>query len=97
MTEESFNQKTSHLNVTCKSVIRKLIEKNSTAFAKNAFDVGNVTKYECPINLEKDVYVSKKPYRSTFEDQEEIESQCEELLKNGMITKSKSPFASLRL
>ncbi len=95
MTEESFNRKTSQLNVTQKAVIRKLIEKNSTVFAKNEFDVGNVTKYECPINLiKKDFYVSKKPYRCTFEEQEEIERQCEALLRNGMITESQSPFAS---
>lgn len=94
MTEESFHLKTSHLNVDRKSVIRNLIEKNNSAFAKNAFDVGNVTKYECPINLEKDIYVSKKPYRCTYEDQEEIERQCKALLENGMITESTSPFAS---
>lgn len=94
MTEDMFFSKTSHLNVIRQAIIRKLIEKNSTAFAKDAFDVGNVTKYECPINLEKDVYVSKKPYRCSFEDQEEIERQCAALLANGMITESRSPFAS---
>ncbi len=94
MTEESFNTKTSHLNVTRKEIIRNLIINNSSAFAKDAFDVGNVTKYNCLIVLEKDTYVAKKPYRCTFEDQEEIERQCKALLDNKMITESKSPFAS---
>ena len=62
MTEEQFNQKTSPLNVIKKEVIRRLIEEN-----KNAFDVDNVTKYECPINLKKYVYVLKTPYQEKTE------------------------------
>lgn len=94
MSVKLFETKVSHLNVKEKNCIRTLIEKNYFAFAKDAFDVGNVTKYQCAINLEKNAYVAKKPYRCTFEDQEEIERQCRELLKNGMITESQSPFAS---
>lgn len=91
---ELFETKTPHLNIEERNSIRKIIEENRHAFAKNAFDVGNVTKYECTINLEKDVFVAKKPYRCSFEDQEEIERQCRALLENGMITESSSPFAS---
>lgn len=94
MSLEMFESKTAHLNVKEKNIVRSLIEENNFAFAKDSFDVGNVTKYECTIKLDKDVYVAKKPYRCTFEDQEEIERQCQALLQNGMISESKSPFAS---
>jgi len=94
MSYDLFLSKTKHLDHEKQTVIRNLIMKNNQAFAKSAFDVGNVNKYECSINLNEDIYVAKKPYRCTFEDQQEIERRCSELLKAGMITHSQSPFAS---
>lgn len=94
MSLDLFNDKVKHLDKKKRCTIRTMVEKNSHAFAKSKFDVGNVTKYECAINLSKDTYVAKKPYRCSFQDQEEIEKQCKELLRNGMITQSSSPFAS---
>lgn len=89
-----FMDKLSHLEGNIKDSIRSLIFKNFNAFAKHSFDVGNVTKYDCSINIPKNTYVAKKPYRCSLEDQEEIERQCKELLRFVMITESKSPFAS---
>jgi hypothetical protein len=94
LTHDLFNSKIKHLKAKEKKEISSLIFKNFDAFAKHSFDVGNVTKYDCPINLSRDTYVAKKPYRCSFDDQEEIERQCRELLKLGMIAESKSPFAS---
>lgn len=89
-----FKEKVAHLSQENKVIIEKLINSNQSAFAKNSFDVGNVKNYECSLNLLSDRYVHKKPYRCSFEDQEEIERQCKELLKAGMITESSSPFAT---
>lgn len=63
-------------------------------FAKNKFDIGNITKYEAQIKLAENCYVAKKLYCCSFDDQKEIESQITELLKHGMIEQSMSPFAS---
>lgn len=77
-----------------KSII-ELIKKNDFVFTKNSFDVCNVTKYECPINLSSNSYISKKPYRFPYADQMQIESrQVSELFKNGMITESSLPYVS---
>lgn len=94
LTRDLFDSKIKHLEAKEKTKISTLIFKNFKAFAKHAFDVGNVTKYDCAINLNKDTYIAKKPYRCSFDDQEEIERQCRELLRFGMIVESKSPFAS---
>jgi hypothetical protein len=94
LSENLFESKISHLESSNQSVIRKLLKEKFSAFAKNRLDVGNVTKYECRIELINDKYIAKKPYRCSFEDQAEIERQCNELLKAGMITVSSSPFAS---
>ena len=91
---ELFNSKLGHLNPEHKSSISSIIKNNFSAFARHKFDVGNVTKYECPIRLTENTYVSKKPYRCCFNDQDEIERQCAELLKYNMITVSSSPYAS---
>lgn len=90
----SIEEKISHLNSKEKKVISNLIKTNDFVFAKNSFDVGNVTKYTCSINLSSDTYVNKKPYRCTFADQQQIESQVAELLNHGMIVESSSPNAS---
>ncbi len=91
---ETFEAKTNHLNLEKKSRIQNYIDKYSSIFAKHQFDVGTVTEYEAHIELLENRYVAKKPYRCSYEDQEEIERQVTELLKHGMIEQSSSPFAS---
>lgn len=91
---DKFISKTSHLESGLQKTIQQLIISNEAAFARHKFDVGNVTKHECPIRLSDDTYVAKKPYRCSFQDQEEIERQCADLLRYKMITLSSSPFAS---
>jgi transposase InsO family protein len=39
-------------------------------------------------------YIAKKPYRCSYDDQAEIEKQVKELLENGIIEQSCSPFAA---
>lgn len=89
-----FNIKTDHLDSNKKKAIYDLVDKYSGSFAKNKYDIGKVSKYEAQIKLSENCYVSKKPYRCSFDDQLEIESQVRELLKNGLIEQSMSPFAS---
>lgn len=92
--EEEFKIKLDHLDDTKKTTIEKLIEKYSTVFAKNKYDVGTVKEYEARIDLLIDKYCSKRPYRCTIEDKKEIENQVARLLENNLIEESYSPFAA---
>jgi len=91
---ETFEAKTEHLTLEKKKVIYDFIDRYSSVFANNTFDVGTVNEHEARIQLLENRYVAKKPYRCSYEDQEEIEKQVTELLKHGMIEPSCSPFAS---
>lgn len=46
------------------------------------------------MKLTENKYVSKKPYRCSFQDKLEIEKQVEDLLNTGLIEKSSSPYAA---
>ena len=89
-----FHAKVSHLDDVKSNEIQSLLRENSKAFAKHAFDVGNITNYECSIPLSCDTYITKKPYRCSYQDRQEIENQVSQLLKHGIITESNSPYAS---
>ena len=94
MPRELFNDKVKHLSPSQQSAILNFVTNNINVFGKDKFDVGNVSNYTCPINLSTDSYVAKKPYRCSFTDQQEIDRQCQELLRKGMICESTSPFAA---
>lgn len=91
---EMVEEKLAHLNPQNKSQLKKLLKTYDKSFAQHAFDVGNVVNHECSIELSSDKYIAKKPYRCTYADQAEIDRQVNELLKYGMITESRSPYAS---
>lgn len=74
--------------------IVRIIKNNKQVFARDKFDVGCVRGQEAKIRLMEYRYISKKPYRCSIPDQEEIESQIGQLLKAGLIEESSSPFAA---
>lgn len=94
MNSEMLPDKLSHLHNSQRDSLFNLICKFSSSFANHAFDVGNVQNHECRIELNSTRYISKKPYRCTFADQDEIDRQVNELLTHGLISESRSPFAS---
>jgi len=53
-----------------------------------------VKEYEARIDLSVDKYCSKRPYRCSVEDKNEIEEQISKLLKKKLIEVSYSPFAA---
>lgn len=67
---------------------------NKTIFASNKYDVGEVKNHEAQIKLIENRYISKKPYRCSIPDQEEIDNQVHNLLKANFIEESKSPYAA---
>lgn len=84
----------SHLEPVKQREILNLLTTHEDCFAKGKFDVGLVKTAEARIKLKEEKYISKKPYRCSFTDQEEIDSQISELLKADLIEESSSPFAS---
>ena len=64
-------------------------------FAKSKFDIGITKNHEATIKLKENKYISRKPYRCSFEDKIEIEQQIEALLKAGLIEKSYIPYAQI--
>lgn len=89
-----FEAKTSHLDIDKQNKIKKIIDKYGSIFAKDQYDVGTVSDFEAKILLMENKYIAKKPYRCSYADKKEIESQVAELLRHGMIEQSSSPFAS---
>lgn len=92
--EEKFIISINQLDCDKQNRINELINKNSTLFAKDKYDIGTVTDYEAHIDLLVEKYCSKRPYRCTFEDRKEIESQIAKLLERKLIEESYSPFAA---
>lgn len=89
---ENLKKTLEHLNIDKKKQIIELFDKYQVCFATDKYDVGSIG--EAQIKLKENKYVSKKPYRCSFADQEEIESQISKLLENDLIEESSSPFAS---
>lgn len=92
--QDEFKIKLDHLNYMEKTKIEKIIDKYSTVFARNKYDIGTVKDYEARIDLLVDRFCSKRPYRCTIADKKEIEDQVAKLLKNDLIEESYSPFAA---
>lgn len=74
--------------------MENIIKKNEKIFAKSKFDIGTVKDYEATVKLTENRYISKKPYRCSFQDKLEIEKQVEDLLNAGLIEESSSPYAA---
>lgn len=74
--------------------IDNILYSNRAVFAKSKFDIGIVKNYEAKIKLTENKFVAKKPYKCSFDNKKEIESQIRELLKVGLIEESYSPYAA---
>ena len=91
---EEFNAKVEHLDKKKEKIIYNLIDKYDSLFAKNNYDVGTVSNHKAKITLSEMKYIAKRPYRCSYEDQQEIEKQVTELLNNDIIEQSSSTFAA---
>ncbi len=83
-----------HLDLKKRSQLDCIIREFNAVFARNKFDVGQVTDYQACVKLAEHKYVYRKPYRCNILDQKEIESQISKLLEAGLIEESTSPFAA---
>ena len=74
--------------------ILNLISQYKTIFARDKYDVGCITASEAQIRLFKDEYITRRPYKTSIPDRQEIEEQIKNLLERGLISESSSPFAA---
>lgn len=68
-----FSANLDHLDNKRKNALKTLIDKYASVFAKNKFDIGTVSDHEASIKLLEHKYISRKPYRCSIQDQEEID------------------------
>ena len=91
---EEFKTNLNHLNTNQRIGIQNILKKYQDIFAKHKFDVGIVRDYQADIRLLENRYISKKPYRCSIPDQNEIEGQVTKLLEHNLIEESLSPFGA---
>ncbi|KAK2578301.1 hypothetical protein KPH14_011923 [Odynerus spinipes] len=92
--ESDLKRKLRHLQHSDQKGLLKALRTHSAIFTNNKYDVGQVKNEEAQIRLTEHRYISKKPYRCSIPDQEEIDSQVSNLLKADLIEESSSPFAA---
>ena len=81
-------------NTPAKLTLDKILADKRRVFASSKFDVGLMKNYEAHISLVVNKFISRKPYKCSYEDEKEIEKQIRELEKSELIEESSSPFAS---
>lgn len=74
--------------------LEDIITKYDNVFAKEKFDTGTILGFEAQIKLTENKYIARKPYKCSYSDKIEIESQIKKLLKAGLIEESYSPYAA---
>ena len=73
--------------------LASVIQKHSRIFSKDSMDIGNVATEHHRIRLTNNVPIRRSFYRCSHADNEEIETQLQDLLKNNLIRPSTSPYA----
>lgn len=74
--------------------LSELLEKYQEIFSLNKYDVGCINLEPQRIHLNSDLPISLRPYRHSQQENAEIQSQVEELLKAGFIRHSHSSYAA---
>ena len=71
-----------------------MIDKYSSVFAHNSGDIGKTTIAHHKIYTDDYAPVNQMPYRLSPSDIENVQSQIETMLKQGIVRESRSPWAS---
>ena len=94
MPRDKFLNDIRHLSGHDQKDILELVDDFKSLFAKDKYDVGNFQRDQANIQLTENKYIARRPYRCTYADQLEIDSQVQGLLQAGLIEESSSPYAS---
>ena len=82
------------LDVDQMARLSALIDKYSSVFAHNSDDMGRTTIAHHKIDTGDYAPVNQMPYRLSPSDRENVQSQIETMLKQGIVRDSRSPWAS---
>ena len=82
------------MNVDQMARLSALIDKCSSVFAHNSDDIGRTTIAHHKIDTDDYAPVNQMPYRLSSSDRENVQSQIETMLKQGIVRDSRSPWAS---
>ena len=82
------------LDVDQMARLSALIDKYSSVFAHNSDDMGRTTIAHYKIDTDDYAPVNQMPYRLSPSDRENVQSQIETMLKQGIVRDSRSPWAS---
>ena len=83
------------LDVDQMAKLSALIDKYSSVFAHNSDDMGKTTIAHHKIDTDDYAPVNQMPYRLSPLDRENVQSQIETMLKQGIVRDSRSPWVSL--
>lgn len=83
-----------HLNKTQQLALKQLIHKYDDIFSKSQTDIGCINGEMHRIHLNNNVPIRRAPYRCSETDSVEMDRQINELLKQGVIRLSTSPYAA---
>lgn len=77
-----------------KQALLELLNKYRDCFAESTEELGKCDSTEMKIHLKDDKPVTFVPYRLSFAERAQVREIIEDLLKNGIIRDSQSPYAS---
>ena len=72
---------------------KKLINDNDDLFAKHDYDIGRTDYLKARIKLNDETPIRKKPYPVPLALREAVDKQIKDLVENGIIRESNSPWA----
>lgn len=88
------NWSKSKLTKSQKKRLLKLIEKYKDVFSKGEGDIGYCDKFKFKIDSGDSKPIKQRAYRVPYSKQDQIDKMVGDMLKQGVVSKSKSPWAS---
>ncbi|UYV68422.1 hypothetical protein LAZ67_5004284 [Cordylochernes scorpioides] len=89
----NFKFQANHLRPETNQTLDKIIQKDSTIFSENSFDVGKIKIAKHNIHTVPHPPIQLRPYRRSASEYDEIKRQVEDLKKKGLVRDSRSPWA----
>lgn len=83
-----------HLNETQRSALKQLLHKYENIFSKSQTDIGCISSEMHRIPVTNNVPIRRAPYRCSEADSVEMDRQVSDLLTQGVIRLSTSPYAA---